>query len=191
MELGALICLPTPRCSHCPLRYTCRTNREDRIEEFPPRSVSGPLPVRRESLLLLLPTSVLPKLRRLPEAVAEPAILGELLRSRSLPLLLVRRSERGLLGGLWELPNFPQRGKELSGTVAPLSIEIVLDTEREVRHRYSHFEIRFRLVVAVFAHERRLSPWTEQRWVLPTELDSYPRPKVHIEAMRRFGLITD
>jgi hypothetical protein len=87
------------------------------------------------------------------------------------------------------LPNFPQRGKELSGTVAPLSIEIVLDTEREVRHRYSHFEIRFRMLVAVFSKQQKLGSWTEQCWVLPTELENYPRPKVHIKAMRRFGLI--
>ena len=99
------------------------------------------------------------------------------------------RSDRGLLGGLWELPNYPQRGAELKERLARLSIEILLDTRSEVRHRYSHFQIRFRLFVAVFAEQRKLDSWAEQRWVLPAELDNYPRPKVHIEAMRRFGLL--
>jgi len=31
----------------------------------------------------------------------------------------------------------------------------------------------------------------EQRWVLPSELSNYPRPKVHIKAMRLFGLSKD
>jgi A/G-specific adenine glycosylase len=195
MELGALICLPNPRCCECPLDYTCRAYREDRIAEFPPRRASQPLPVRSESLILLLPSGLPAQLNRrlkeLRDLQADPKNLDRILRDSDLPLLLVRRSDRGLLGGLWELPNYPERGEELAARLAPLSIEILLDTGAEVRHRYSHFEIRFRMVVAVFVHERTLSRWTEQRWVLPIELESYPRPKVHIEAMRRLGLVTD
>ena len=63
----------------------------------------------------------------------------------------------------------------------------LLDTAQEVRHRYSHFEIRFQLLVASGAPPP-LAPWTEQRWVLPAELEAYPRPKVQIKAMRLFGL---
>jgi len=196
MELGALVCLPKPRCGQCPLRYTCRAYRENRIAEFPPRPSSRPLPVRAESLLLLLPAAVPARLRRDLQtgfdgsADKTPCLsFGELLKRHDLPLLLVRRADRGLLGGLWELPNYPQRSAELKERLARLSIEILLDTRNEVRHRYSHFQIRFRLFVAVFAEQRKLDPWAEQRWVLPAELDNYPRPKVHIEAMRRFGLL--
>ncbi|UCF99230.1 MAG: A/G-specific adenine glycosylase [Spirochaetaceae bacterium] len=198
MELGALICLPKPVCDQCPLSYSCRAYREDRIQEFPPGPVSRPLPVRAESLLLLLPAL---HSQRTLQAVkdwltgtrehktVDPASLGALLRRHDLPLLLVRRAGRGLLGGLWELPNFPERNEELANRVASLAIKILLDTGQEVRHRYSHFEIRFRLLVAQFRKQQDLDSWTEQRWVLPSDLVSYPRPKVHIEAMRRFGLI--
>ncbi len=75
---------------------------------------------------------------------AQPELLGGLLHQSGLPLLLVRRADRGLLGGLWELPNFPDRDDGLSKLLAPLSITIKLDTDQEVRHRYSHFEIRLR-----------------------------------------------
>jgi A/G-specific adenine glycosylase len=193
MELGALVCLPKPRCSRCPLAYTCRAFRENRIAEFPPRLSPRPLPVRTESLLVLLPAALPARLSRklgeLRDERTDPLILGEILGGHNLPLLLVRRADRGLLGGLWELPNYPDRGEELITRLAGLSITILVDTGREVRHRYSHFEVRFRLFVAVFAQQRTLGSWTEQRWVLPTELESYPRPKVHIEAMRRFGLV--
>jgi len=193
MELGALVCLPKPRCSRCPLTYTCRAYQEDRIDEFPPRLSSRPLPVRAESLLLLLPTALparlLLELGMLQDEKIDPVILGGILSGHNLPLLLVRRADRGLLGGLWELPNYPERGEELRERLTRLSIEILLDTGGELRHRYSHFEIRFRLFVAVFAEQQTLDSWMEQRWVLPTELEDYPRPKVHIEAMRRFGLV--
>ena len=195
MELGALVCVPKPRCAHCPLSYTCRAYREDRTEEFPPRKSPRTLPVREESLLILLPAPLSKKVSEdLPsvhEHAAQPELLGGLLHRSGLPLLLVRRADRGLLGGLWELPNFPDRDDGLSKLLAPLSIAIRLDTDQEVRHRYSHFEIRLRSYLALFHKEQRLDPWEEQRWVLPSELKSYPRPKVHIKAMRLFGLSKD
>ena len=190
MELGALVCLPKPVCSRCPLSYTCRAYRENRIGEFPPRLSSRPLPIRPESLLLLLPSAARDRLgRALEEGTVQPQKLGGFLREGDLPLLLVRRADRGLLGGLWELPNYPERGQELTERLTGLSIEILLDTGTELRHRYSHFEIRFRLFTAVFSGKLKLGSWPQQRWVLPTELENYPRPKVHIEAMRFFGLV--
>jgi A/G-specific adenine glycosylase len=193
MELGALVCLPKPRCAHCPISYTCRAHRQNRIDEFPPRLSSRPLPVRTGSLLLLLPPAIPAQLRRdlgwLPNERMDPVILGEILGVHKLPLLRVHRADRGLLGGLWELPNYPERGKELTERLSRFSIEILLDTGQEVRHRYSHFEVRFRLFAAAFAEQQKLESWSEQRWVLPVELEDFPRPKVHIEAMRRLGLI--
>lgn len=195
MELGALVCVPKPRCSHCPLSYTCRAYREDRTDEFPPRESPPTLPVREESLLVLLPAPLPEKisedLSSTHEHVAQPELLGGLLQQHGVPLLLVRRADRGLLGGLWELPNFPDRDDGLFKLLVPLSITIMLDTEQEVRNRYSHFEIRFRSYLALYHKEQRLDPWVEQRWVLPSELKNYPRPKVHIKAMRLFGLSKD
>jgi A/G-specific adenine glycosylase len=195
MELGALVCLPKPRCSLCPLRYTCKAYQEDRTEEFPPRESSRTLPVREESLLVLLPAplpeTVLEDLSAMHGDAAQPEVLGGLLHRHGVPLLVVRRADRGLLGGLWELPNFPERGEGLSELLAPLSITVILDTNQEVRHRYSHFEIRFRSYLALFHKQRLLAPWVEQRWVQPSELNRYPRPKVHIKAMGLFGLSKD
>jgi A/G-specific adenine glycosylase len=199
MEIGALVCLPKPRCQQCPLSYTCRAFQADRIDGFPPRPAPRRLPVRRESLLLLLPgplapglpKDVLAALNGIGEKKGESDRLGAMLQRSSIPLLLVRRAEGALLGGMWELPNFPERGEGLAVRLKQLSIELLLDTELEVRHRYSHFEIRFQLLAARYISQRRLDPWTEQRWVLPAELDGYARPKVHIKAMRLFGLLGD
>jgi A/G-specific adenine glycosylase len=199
MELGALICMPRPHCDRCPLSYLCLAYREDRIDEFPPQRQSKPLPVRLETLLLLLDGSLPPQpgrelnqiLRKIKEERIALAELGKLLHRHNLSVMLVKREEKGLLGGLWELPNFPQRNSKLADRMRDLSIAILLNTNREVRHRYSHFEIRFHLIVAVSDMKMKLGSWVEQRWVRPADLGDFPRPKVHIEALRRFGLIEE
>jgi A/G-specific adenine glycosylase len=198
MELGALTCLPNPHCSRCPLGYTCRAYRENRVPEFPPRPGPRPLPRRAESLLVLLPQDLPSRVSRELTAALDGSTgntlhsrFGAAMRFHRIPLLLVRRADIGLLGGLWELPNYPDRGRQLEQRLQRLSIEILKDTGEEIRHRYSHFEIRFRIFLAAFAAKRRLDPWEEQRWVLPGDLDRYPRPKVHIKAMKHLGLVTN
>ena len=197
MELGALVCAPEPRCGLCPLGYACRARQESRIGEFPPRPPRSPLPVRSGVVLLLLapcpPDSFRSALRPAGESMrngsGKSARIGKLMRSHELPLLLVRRKSRGLLGGLWEMPNYCEPDSDPAGRLRSPDIEMLLDTGQELRHRYSHFEIRFRLHAAVFTKPYPLRSWSEQRWVLPRELAEFPRPKVHIEAMRHFGLI--
>lgn len=200
MELGALVCLPVPRCSACPLAYTCTALRENRVEEFPvkaPLRSLRSLPLREESLLVLVPLSMRSRLEKHSilsrEINGAPQRLGKLLLSLDCPVLLLRRASGGLLGGLWELPNFPERGEELTERLTGLSIQILLDTGREVRHRYSHFEIRFHCHLGMLRDKKPLQfgvsqPWVESRWVALPELAGYPRPKVHIEAMKLFGM---
>ena len=60
------------------------------------------------------------------------------------------------------MPNFPEGGESLGALLETLSIDILLNTAQEVRHRYSHFEIRFQLLVA-FGTPPPLPPWIEQR----------------------------
>ncbi len=80
MELGATICTPrSPACAACPLRRACRAVAEDRQAELPRRSAHRK-PVR-------------------VTAIALAVVRGD-------ACLLVRRPARGLLGGLWCLPQF-------------------------------------------------------------------------------------
>ncbi len=105
MELGALVCRPVPQCPACPLAFACRALREGRTAELPARRARPPLPLRRGTMFLLLPRQQVEAadLRAAVSAAwADRAArgFGELLRARDLPLLLVRRPSRGLLGGL-------------------------------------------------------------------------------------------
>lgn len=171
MELGALVCKPRPACPACPLRSRCRARAQGRETDFPVKPPRRAAPLRRGIILWL---------QRSPGSAGSP-------------LLLVRRESRGLLGGLWELPNWELGGEP--GETAGLEelfdrrgIRLLEDTGREVRHGYSHFAIRSRIYRAGFEREQPLAEWVEQRWVLPRELSAYPRPRLHIRAMERLGL---
>ena len=183
MELGAVVCKPVPDCPSCPLSAACLARRLDRVRDFPLRPERREVPVREGALFLVLD-------RRPPGteyASNEPARLGCLLAAERIPLLLVRRQSRGLLGGLWEFPNVELRDGELERFTSDQRLEILRETGLTVRHRYSHFEARFAVTLAAFREETRLETWVEQRWVLPEELPDYPRPRVHIKAMELFG----
>jgi len=80
MELGALICLPNgaPKCEECPLRGLCAANREGSWSLFPPQIKKAPRKLRQMTVLLLWS--------------------GE-------KLALRKREEKGVLSGMWELPN--------------------------------------------------------------------------------------
>ncbi|HEU4463504.1 MAG TPA: A/G-specific adenine glycosylase [Gemmatimonadota bacterium] len=88
MELGATVCTPrSPRCGECPLADRCLALARGTVAERPGRSARPPTP-RFE----------------LGVAVAQ-APQGR--------VLLVRRAERGMLGGLWQ---FPARAAEAGET---------------------------------------------------------------------------
>lgn len=79
MDLGALLCLPkNPRCPECPLRELCLAAKTERQGEFPKRREKKPRPVKALTVFVLRS--------------------GE-------SFLIRRRPPKGLLGGLWELPN--------------------------------------------------------------------------------------
>ena len=80
MELGALICIKTPRCAACPLNETCA-------------AFSSGVP---ESL---------PQFAPKPEFTCQTDICAVIPHSSGEDrILLLRRPEGGLWGGLWELP---------------------------------------------------------------------------------------
>ncbi len=82
MELGETICLPNtePKCSLCPIRAFCRGAAEGIARELPVRAPK--------------------KARRIEHRLILVAVTDE----QTPRVLLRRRSDKGLLAGLWELP---------------------------------------------------------------------------------------
>src|SRR5262249_25356883 len=93
MELGATTCTPrAPRCAACPWSKHCAARAQGRAESLPVKS--RPAPARRV------------------EAVAAFVLRHD-------RVLAVQRPQRGLLGGLWELPGGELReGEAPAGALA-------------------------------------------------------------------------
>lgn len=202
MELGALVCRPRPACGVCPLAPWCRAHALGRETDFPVKARRRPVPLKRGVILWLQQTA--PSGATVAPSGAPGAGAAESARGGR-PLLLVRRASRGLLGGLWELPNWlleegaagpeggPDRGPDparLEAFCRERGIRLLADTGVEVRHGYSHFTVVLRVWRAEAPSPGPLlADWVEQRWVPPAELAAYPRPRVHILAMARLGLL--
>ena len=89
MELGATVCLPNgaPLCGQCPVREKCAACREGRTGELPVKGAKKARKLEERRVYLVFHRG---------------------------KVALRKRSDKGLLAGLWEFPN------ELAGTDAPM-----------------------------------------------------------------------
>ncbi len=125
MDLGATICVPrNPRCGACPLNGECAGFSSGRPERYPVRAPKQEKPKRFGVAFW-----------------AERADGSVLLR---------RRAEKGLLGGMMEIPSTEWRSR--SWTVEEAAALAPVDArwrrlEGEVRHTFTHFHLQM-LVLA-------------------------------------------
>ena len=146
MELGALVCKSEdPSCLLCPVRSSCAALRLGKISQLPPPRARAP----RKRL-------------RLAVAVCR----------RSSDVLLAMRQEKGLFGGLWELPCAelaPRAGPSqvLSALRGTLGASIRLGESLGSVHRtLSHRELELSLYRVTPRSEPQPSPrYQEFRWV--------------------------
>ncbi len=110
MELGAMVCLPNgaPRCDVCPAMDFCLAHQQGKELDFP---VKPPK-----------------KSRKIEERVVYILRFGE-------KILLHQRAKKGLLAGIWELPN------TLKGDGLPFPISGEMRRELgAAKHIFSHIE---------------------------------------------------
>ncbi|HET6361527.1 MAG TPA: A/G-specific adenine glycosylase, partial [Gemmatimonadota bacterium] len=152
IELGATVCLArSPRCDECPLEGACLARRRETVAERPGGSRRPAVP----SFGLGVAVVVSPTGRA----------------------LMVRRSERGMLGGMWEFPARVVERGESAGAAAERAAAALLDSAVRVRplaevpHAYSHRRHVYRAFL--FDSEREAAPdpaavvaggWTAAAW---------------------------
>jgi len=95
-------------------------------------------------------------------------------------IALRRRPEKGLLGGMMEIPSTDWRGEIWDDADALALSPVKLDwrlASGEVRHVFTHFELRLRLALHVDrkAAGKRVA---DIIWVAPDRLDDYALPTV-------------
>lgn len=122
MDLGATVCIPRkPACDDCPLTEFCLARIRGIQDDIPVTSKRAALPHRE------MTAGILRKKGR---------------------VLVVRRPEKGLLGGLWKFPGGLRKdGESLQrslrrGVLAELGIEIDVGPRLlSVEHAYTHFRM--------------------------------------------------
>ena len=119
MDLGATICLSrTPHCDRCPLNSSCRGLKEGVAEDLPRRKAKKQLSTRYGVAFCLMDNQ------------------GR--------ILLRRRPEKGLLGGMMEVPSTPWRDRQWHlGQIishAPIETQWRENSERVI-HTFTHFRL--------------------------------------------------
>ena len=124
MELGATVCTPrAPRCAACPVSDRCAARRDGRQEEIPrPKPRAAQRVVRAHSVVV---------------------------RDRRGRVLLERRPDGGMWGGLWQVPTVELDGAEgAGGSDAGCGVGCVRTVERDPIGSFTHqtthrlFEVR-------------------------------------------------
>ncbi len=161
MDLGSSICTArTPDCDNCPIAGCCVAFQSGRQNELPVK-VSKP---------------------RIPHHTVTAAVIkcdGK--------ILLARRPENGLLGGLWEYPGGKlEKGEDLHGCLKreiheELGIDIDLGGRIGIyKHVYTHFKVTLYAFHAEIINGGIPQPLeaSELYWADVEELGSFPMGKI-------------
>ena len=168
MDLGSSICTPhAPACLICPVADLCEA-REMGVQEERPVLEAKPA---------------------VPHYTVTAAVIH-----RDGRVLIARRPENGLLGGMWEFPG----GKIEPGETLPeclrreireeLGAEIqVGDAFGVYRHGYTHFKVTLHAFCCSLdgGDEPRALEASEIRWATPGELQNFPMGKIDRQIARR------
>ena len=161
MELGALICKPAgPLCEKCPLTEFCLAFQNQATTAYPQRLQRQKVPLH-------------------------PIAVGVVYRQGR--VLITRRRDEGLLGGLWEFPGGKVRDDETPEQACVREIKEethlrvgVTGFLKQVRHAYTHFKIKMDVFCCQYiAGEVQLRGPVAYRWIKLAEIGDFPFPKAN------------
>ncbi len=162
MDLGATLCTRhRPSCLLCPWQTHCAAYRQNLQSELPMTESRAPLPHKQIGVAVIYDND------------------GR--------ILIDRRKQEGLLGGLWEFPGGKIEPNEAVEDCVRREIKEELDIEIEVNerlitvnHAYSHFKVTLNVFnCAHLSGEPKPIECDEIKWVTLDEIDSYPFPKAN------------
>ena len=130
MDLGAGICTRRrPRCEACPLGDKCAARRENRIAELPSPRPRKPVPEKSTVMLIL---------------------------QRNSEVLLEKRPEPGIWGGLWSFPEVSDAQEAATLSRGRFGAAVKADGALPViRHGFTHFALN---ITPVLLRVTRIEP---------------------------------
>jgi A/G-specific adenine glycosylase len=154
MDLGAMICTPKdPLCHRCPVHRYCKAKASGNPERYPSRVVNKGIPHIE-------------------------AISGVILRNGK--VLLNQRPPKGLLGGLWEFPNWRNEdgGRLRLRLRNHIKKEMGMDVEVKesigtFKQTFTHFKLTLNVFKCEAVHGRG-----KGKWVCIRDLDQYAMSRI-------------
>lgn len=162
MDLGATLCTPqNPTCLLCPWMSQCQAYNLGLQSELPMRETSSPLPHKLIGVAVIW--------------------------NEQQQILIDKRRQNGLLGGLWEFPGGKVEAGESFEACIQREIMEELGIEIEVRehlitidHTYTHFRVTLNVYHCRYlSGEPQPIECDEIRWVSLEEIDQFPFPKAN------------
>jgi A/G-specific adenine glycosylase len=153
MDLGSTLCTPKePDCDYCPLRDVCRGRASGKPESYPSKKMR----------------------RTIPQVASVSAVIR-----KDRKVLLNQRPPTGLLGGLWEFPNWKIESKSRLRLRDDIQKEMGVDVEVEkfigtFKQTFSHFKLSL--------HVYRCHPINGKgkgKWVPIQGLHLLPMSRIH------------
>lgn len=158
MELGALVCSPkSPKCGDCPLQKECVAFAQNRTSTLPFKSKKVPVPHYNIAVGVVWQDG---------------------------KILIGRRKETQMLGGLWEFPGGKMRAGETAEAAAVREVKEetglvvrVLKKYCTINHAYTHFKITlYAYACEVLSGSAKPHTTDVLKWVQPQALHDYPFP---------------
>jgi len=158
MELGRTICKPrNPLCEQCPINTYCEAHQLGIEDERPIKAKKAPTP--------------------------HYDVTAGLIRNAERQLLIAKRPDDKLLGGLWEFPGGKQEpGESLPDCLArelyeELNIQVEVGAYFvQVKHAYTHFKITLHVFECTYlpeGGEPECLACADWLWVDQTDLDQF------------------
>jgi A/G-specific adenine glycosylase len=166
MELGAMVCTPqNPACPQCPLRNQCQAMKAGRQDE---------LPIRQ-------------KQKQLPHYTIVVGIVY-----KDSKILIDKRRQTALLGGLWEFPGGKKQKNELFKAAVAREVKeetgINIKVGKRlciVKHTYSHFKITLHAYLCDYeTGVPKAIGCDAVKWVSVNELSKYAFPAANLKIMK-------
>lgn len=162
MDLGATVCTRhRPACLLCPWRSPCAAYNQNVQSEIPMTETRAPLPHKLIGVAVVW--------------------------NEQGQILIDRRPQKGLLGGLWEFPGGKiEPGETVEECIRrELQEELAIDVEVGDRlitidHAYTHFKVTLNVFHCRHTEgEPQPIECDEVRWVEVSELEQFPFPKAN------------
>jgi A/G-specific adenine glycosylase len=150
MDLGATVCTRArPACTLCPLNTICTAALEGRQMQLPGR-----------------------KLRRNRPSLEATLLIAQIGSSGSTAVLLERRPDSGLWGGLWSPPQFPSDGDALAWCAREFGAADESRALAPIDHAFTHFDLRLKPLLVRGSRKLAVSDGEQHLWY---QLDAPPR----------------